>query len=340
MKKLISIILSSFMIGLILSGCSNKGNDTEITVYTAVEDNLIQDYIEGFNKKYSNIKVNIVRGSTGEVTSKLLAEKDRPAADVVWGLAASSLIVLDEEGILKPCKAEGIDRINPKFIDNKNKEPHWIGLSLWTNAITINLEEAKERNATTPNSYEELLKPEYKNQISMPNPASSGTGFMFVSCIIQSLGEKNGWEYLDKLNGNIRVYEHSGMGPIKSTEMGEQLIGLGMGGESLVEEKKHKQIKTYFPKEGLAWDIDGIAVINKEYINEGVKKFVEYILSDETMTIEAKSRNRIVTLKQPISIDGYPKNVADMLLKNDLNWASKNKSRIIDEWNKRYSSGK
>ncbi|RXI47030.1 putative 2-aminoethylphosphonate ABC transporter substrate-binding protein [Clostridium tetani] len=339
MKKLISVVLSFIMTAMFFSGCNSKSN-REITVYTAVEDNLIEEYIQGFNKVNSNIKVNIVRGSTGDITSKLLAEKDKPVADVVWGLAATSLIVLDETELLKPCKVEGVKNINSKFIDTKNKEPHWIGLSLWTNAITANLEEMKNKGVEIPKSYKELLKPEYKNQISMPNPASSGTGFMFVSCLIQSLGEKEAWNYLDKINESMRVYEHSGMGPIKSTEMGEQFIGLGMGGESLLEEKKHKQIKTFFPKEGLAWDIDGLGIINKENVNDSVEKFVNYILSDEAMEIEAKSRNRIVTLKNPITIEGYPKNVVDMLFKNDLNWASNNKSRIIEEWNKRYSVNK
>jgi len=338
MKKLISIILSCIAIITCFVGCGNKSSKNEITVYTAVEDNIIGEYIKAFNKKYPDIKVNIVRGSTGETTSKLLAEKNNPQADVVWGLAATSLIDLDKVGMLKGCKSEELKNINTKFLDSKNKDPHWVGISFWTNSITVNLKELKAKGLKVPMTYEDLLKPEYKKQIAMPNPASSGTGFMVVSCLIQTLGEETAWSYLDKLNSNMRIYEHSGMGPIKSTELGEQVIGLGMGGESLLEEKKHNQIKTYFPKEGLAWDIDGLGIINKKEANENVDKFVNWILSDEAMTIEAKLRNRIVTLKNPVAIEGYPKNVSDMLLKNNLYWASQNKDKIIDKWNKRYSS--
>ena len=45
-----------------------------ITVYTALEDELVTEYLESFNKKYPNIKVNIVRESTGIITARLLAE--------------------------------------------------------------------------------------------------------------------------------------------------------------------------------------------------------------------------------------------------------------------------
>ena len=63
----------------------------DLTVYTAVEAEDLKKYAKEFNKTNPDIKIKWVRDSTGIVTAKLLAEKNNPKADVVWGLAATSL---------------------------------------------------------------------------------------------------------------------------------------------------------------------------------------------------------------------------------------------------------
>lgn len=73
-----------------------KAAEGEITVYTALEDEQVTEYLAVFNEEYPDITVNVVRESTGIITARLLAEKDNPQADVVWGTAASSMMVLDD----------------------------------------------------------------------------------------------------------------------------------------------------------------------------------------------------------------------------------------------------
>ncbi len=77
---------------------------TTLLVYTALETDQLKAYQEGFNKVEPNIELKWVRDSTGVITAKLLAEKGNPAADVVMGVAASSLALLDKNGMLEPYK--------------------------------------------------------------------------------------------------------------------------------------------------------------------------------------------------------------------------------------------
>jgi len=81
---------------LLGAGAAHAG---ELTVYTAIEAEDLERYAAAFNAEYPDIKINWVRDSTGVVTAKLLAEKDNPQADVVWGLAATSLLILKTEGM-------------------------------------------------------------------------------------------------------------------------------------------------------------------------------------------------------------------------------------------------
>ena len=163
----------------------------EINIYTAIEDEFLNEYVNEFEKDYPDIKVNIIRDSTGIVTARLLAEKDNPKADIVWGVAASSLLILDEEGSLHPYTPIGLENVDEKFYDSKNEIPHWVGICLWTGAITVNTEELEKNGLPMPTSYTDLLNPIYKNEMIMPDPGSSGTGFLMVSGWLQNDGEEN-----------------------------------------------------------------------------------------------------------------------------------------------------
>ena len=76
------------------------------TVYTAIEADDLAKYAERFNKDHPDIEIQWVRDSTGIITAKLLAEKD-PQADMIWGLAATSLMLLKNEGMLEPYAPPG-----------------------------------------------------------------------------------------------------------------------------------------------------------------------------------------------------------------------------------------
>ena len=164
--------------------CSLAVNATELTVYTAVEAEDLKKYAARFNEQHPDIKVNWVRDSTGIVTAKLLAEKENPQADVIWGLAATSLMLLDEQNMLESYKPQGYDKLSPKFRDN-SENPVWTGMDAWMAAVCFNTVEAAKHNLPKPSSWEDLTKPVYKDHIIMPNPNSSGTGFLDVSSWLQ-----------------------------------------------------------------------------------------------------------------------------------------------------------
>lgn len=84
---------------------------TELLVYSALEADQVKAYKDAFEKDNPAIELKFVRDSTGIVTAKLLAEKANPQADVVWGLAATSLMLLDKEGMLMPYAPKGLDAV-------------------------------------------------------------------------------------------------------------------------------------------------------------------------------------------------------------------------------------
>src|SRR5699024_1623634 len=200
-KKLCAALLAAAALAA-LTGCggSGEGNTAdaegdkadagEITVYTALEDEQVTDYLAKFNETYPDIKVNVVRESTGIITAKLIAEKDNPQADVVWGTAASSMMVLDDMDALQPYEPEGCDRILVQFKSAKEVAT-WVGIDAGETAVVVNTAEVEKRGMTADEitTYEDLLDPRLKGHIVMSNPNSSGTGFLTVSAVLQLKGK-------------------------------------------------------------------------------------------------------------------------------------------------------
>ena len=160
-------------------------------VYTALETDQLKAYQEGFNKAYPDIDLKWVRDSTGVITAKLLAEKANPQADAVMGVAASSLALLDKNGMLEAYKPLNLDAIMSQYRDKKNP-PAWFGMDVWGATVCFNTVEAAKKNIPKPETWKDLTKPVYKGQVVMPNPASSGTGFFDVTAWLTLWGDDNG----------------------------------------------------------------------------------------------------------------------------------------------------
>lgn len=306
-----------------------------ITVYTALEDDQIAKYLPLFTQKYPDIKVNIVRDSTGIVTAKLLAEKGNPQADVVWGLAASSLLIADLQGMLQPYEPQGLDAVLPKMKDERTP-PHWVGIDAWMSAFCANTVELEKKGLPIPRSWNDLTKPEYKGQIVMSNPASSGTGYLSVSAILQLKGEEKGWKYLDRLHQNIAQYMHSGSKPCKAAGAGEYPLGISFGYRAVKQKNNGEPIEPVFPKEGSGWDIEANALVQKNQIKPAAKKFLDWAISPEISQEYAKNF-AVTAVKTNTKVPkGFPPDPTAQLINNDFQWAAQNRDRILAEWTKRY----
>ncbi|MFD2699082.1 putative 2-aminoethylphosphonate ABC transporter substrate-binding protein [Paenibacillus shunpengii] len=351
MKKDAMLLICLLLISALLAACGTNGSgagegssaqagsgsgEEELTVYTALEDDLIEAYLASYREKYPNVKLNIVRDSTGVITAKLLAEKDNPQADVVWGVAATSLLVLDEQGMLAPYSPAGIERIQPEFKDEA--EPaRWVGIDAWETAFIVNTIEMENRGLAVPQTYEDLLKPEYKGMITMPNPASSGTGFLTVSGLTQLLGEEEAWSYMDKLHDNVGVYTHSGSKPAKMAGTGEYPIGISFGYRGIVEKNEGSPVEVVFPSEGSGWDVEANALIQKEHVKQTAKDFLDWAIADEAMTEYAKNYPITAVKNESGAIpEGYTQDPMNQLIEYNLEEAASQRDEVLAEWSSRY----
>ena len=306
-----------------------------LTVYTAVEADDLKKYAARFNEDHPNIQIKWVRDSTGVITAKLLAEKANPQADVIWGLAATRLMVLNGEGLLMPYAPKGVERLDPQFRD-KATPPAWVGMDAWVAAICFNTVEAKKRNIPAPTSWKDLVKPIYKGQVVMPNPASSGTGFLDVSSWLQIFGEAEGWKYMDALHQNVAVYTHSGSKPCAMAAQGEYVVGVSFEFRAARLKKQGAPIDIVFPEEKSGWDMETTAIVKGTKNAELARTLVDWSVSDKAMKLYSEGYAVVAVTRMSQPIEFLPGNMLDRMAKNDFAWAASHRKRILDEWQKRY----
>ena len=310
----------------------------DLLVYTALEDDELAIYLPVFKKAHPEINIKIYRDSTGIVTAKLLAEKDNIQADVVWGTAATSLLVANELGMITGYNPKGIEMVRKGMKDGKNDPVRWVGVKAYVTGIVGNTIEMEKKGITMPKSYADLLKPEYKGSVVMPNPASSGTGFLTVSAILQVMGEEKGWDYLDQLHENIAMYTHSGSKPAKMAGKGEFPIGVSFAYRGFKQRAKGEPVVVAFPAEGSGYEVEANALMKKPRIKKEARVFLDWAISDEAMAMYAKVYPIVATDIAVEAPDGWPANPMSVLIDNDLDWAANNRKRILKEWTKRYDA--
>lgn len=318
-----------------LTAAMNASAQTDLTVYTAVEAEDLKKYAERFNEDHPDININWVRDSTGVITARLLAEKENPQADVVWGLAGTSLLLLKNEGMLSPYAPKGLDQLSPKFRD-RDETPSWVGMDAWMAAICVNTIEAENNGLPMPSSWEDLTDPVYRGHVVMPNPNSSGTGFLDVSAWLQLMGEDQGWQFMDGLHQNISRYTHSGSKPCKMAASGETPIGVSFAFRGARLKEKGAPLELVFPKEGLGWEVEATAIVNGTDKVEAAQTLVDWSITRKAMEMynEGYAIVGMPGVAQPV--EHFPTNAEELIIDNDFGWAASNREAILAEWARRY----
>ena len=310
---------------------------TKLTVYTALEPDQLGPYKEAFEKANPDVEIAWVRDSTGVITARVLAEKDNPRADVIWGLGASSIALFDSMGMLEAYAPKGIAEVKPVFKSSKNP-PSWTGMDAWLAVMCFNTVEGGKKNLPKPTSWADLANPVYKDSIVMPNPASSGTGYQAVYAWIQIMGEKAAWDFMDKLHQNIAVYTHSGSAPCVQAAKGERIIGIGFDMRGAKEKTGGAPIDIIMAKEGAPWDMEATAIVKGTKNLAAAQKLADFAVTKGAYELYGKYYAILGYPGINAAPPNYPPSADAAMAKIDLAQMGQERAKILAEWTKRYDS--
>ena len=310
---------------------------TKVTIYTALENDQLGPFKTAIEKDVPDAEVVWVRDSTGVITARFMAEKDNPRADMVMGLAVTSLIGFEKAGLLETYQPAGVDKLQAIYRDDK--APYtWTGMDAYLGVICFNTAEAGKISVKTPASWKDLLNPALKGKVVMPHPASSGTGYLMVGGWLQMMGEAEGWKFMDGLHENIAVYTHSGSAPCVHAARGERVAGVALDMRGASEKSKGAPLEVIVPNEGTGWELEATAIVKGSKNLAIAKKVADWGATKGASELYSKTYALVAHPDVKNIPANYPANAEKGMIKNDLTWMAENRERILAEWTKRYES--
>ena len=330
-------IMGACALAALLSIAPASAQRTKLTLYTAIENDQLGPFKQAIEAAVPEVEVVWVRDSTGVITARFLAEKDNPRADIVLGLAVTSMIQFEKMALMETYEPKGADKLKPEYRDST--PPYtWTGMDAYLSVVCFNTAEGKKNNVAMPTSWQDITKPEYKGKIVMPHPASSGTGYLTIAAWVQLMGEKAAWEFMDKLHDNIAVYTHSGSAPCVQAAKGERMAGIGFDMRGAREKTQGAPIEIVLPKEGAGWDLEATGIVKGTKNLELAKKVADWGASKGASELYSKYYALVADPTVKNIPPNYPANAEAAMVKNDFAWMADNRDRILAEWSKRYES--
>lgn len=308
-----------------------------ITVYTVYEEDEAAAFLAEAKKALPDIDVNLLRLSNGDLIARIIAEQANPQHDVLWGVAVTSLFNPDIIKTLEPYKPAGIDKVPEQFRD---KEDRWFATTGYMAAFCVNNERLKDKGLTMPKSWADLTDPAFKGEVVMPNPASSGTGYIQIDSLIQQMGEEKGWAFLDKLDKNVAQYIKSGSKPCNVASMGEFTVGASFELRAIKNIAEGYPITMVIPSEGAGNELEGNALVSTSKHKEAAKRFLDWTVSKQAAD-EYYKWKAIVTIPggsmpENFKEAGLPEDISTVLYPVDFKAAADDRTEIIDTWQKKY----
>lgn len=306
--KAASLILCVLCVLTLFAGCGDKRE--KVIIYTSAEDFRIEHLRERIEEKFPDYNIVIEYKSTGDHAAKLLSEGKNTECDITYDLEYPYLQKLEAQGLLADLSE--FDR--SLFLENVAPSNYYMPDVRNGGAVIIDEQALKDKGIAVPTSYEDLLKPEYKGLICMPNPKSSGTGFMFLQSLCKAWGEEKALKYFDELSENIMEFSSSGSGPINKLIQKEAAIGLGMTSQAVNANKNGSNLKIAFFPEGSPYSMYGQGVIAGKLERTAVKEVFTYLSGEYTKINNQELFPEQLYKEGPAKVEGYPSDItyADM----------------------------
>ncbi len=319
--------LAAWLVGL----ASARAADP-INVYTIWPENYARPMFQEFEKQ-TGIKVNFLRFSSGEALARVMAEKNNPRIDVLFGGPVETFAAGIKEGIFAPYKPPSFDKLPARF---KQPDGMWTAIADDPLVFMTNGAFLKTNNLKPPASWNDLLNPAYKNGLQMADARTSGTAVTRIFSVLEVNGrnEDKAFDYLKKLRQNVQVYTKSGGGGTLPTGLGQAAGGIFFIVDALETKAKGYDVVISFPKEGIGTSAEAIALIKGAKNPEGGKKLIDFATSPAMQSKLAEYKVNFVPAHPDVKTEASLAEVLKdaKIFPIDEDYAGANRKRVIERW--------
>ena len=317
---------------------SAQGN---LTVLCSVQAEWCQAVATEFQKA-SGVKVAIVQKGSGEVFAQIKAEAANPRTDLWFGGTGDPHLQAADEQLTEVYRsarlAELHDWAQKQAVDSGYRT---VGIYAGALGYGFNTELLAKKKIAAPKCWADLIKPEFKNEVQVANPNSSGTAYTMIASLVQIMGEDKAFDYMKALHVSINTYTKSGTGPIKAVARGETTASISFMHDGITEAVAGFPVGVAAPCEGTGYEVGSMSIVKGARNMDNAKKFYDWALSADAQAIGAKAKqfqtpsNKVAPLPP-----GAPRLSEMKLISYDFKkyGASAERRRLIDKWEKDINS--
>ena len=284
----------------------------------------------------TGIKVLQSHKATGEAGAQIRAEAANPKTDIWWGGTGDPFLQAAEQGLLEPYRPAYINDLHSWSVRQYAMTQNMVG-GFYTSAIGFgwNTELLKKKGLPEPKCWSDMIKPEYKGEIEISHPASSGTAYTILAGLVQMMGEEQAFDYMKKLHKNISSYTRSGQAQAPNVAKGEVAIGISFifGFEGWRHNKY--PIKTVAPCEGTSYEVGGIAMVKGQRNKEAAKRYYDWLMSPQGQAIGGRANSLQVPANKTFKPDPRIPPIDNVrLIKYDFEKYGKaaERKRLLERW--------
>ena len=331
---------ATFTLGLALFS-SNALAEGQLNVICSVQAEWC-NMIATVYTRTTGTKVNIVQKGSGEAIAQINAESANPKTDVWFGGTGDPHLQAAEQGLTLEYKSASLNTLHPWAVQQAEQSGYkTVGIYAGPLGVAYNTELLAKKKLAAPTCWKDLLKPEFKGEIQMANPNSSGTAYVAIATLVQLMGEEKAFQYLKDLHKNIGQYQRSGTGPIKNVARGEATLSISFIHDAPGEKEKGFPVGAVAPCEGTGFEIGSISIVKGARNLENAKKFYDWSLTAAAQEMGAAAKQFQVPSNKSAKVD--PR-VPDFRKIKFINYdfgkygKTAERKRLIERWEKDVNS--
>jgi len=309
------------------SGVAHAGS---ITVYSALESDEIDTYLAAARKALPDVDIRVLRLSSGDLAARLIAESAQPRNDAIWGMAVTDMLDPRIARLLAPVRGGDIDRMPAAF---RAADARWFAPTGFLAALCVNRQALAEAGLPAPTTWRDLASPVYRGQIAMPDPSSSGTGYMVLSALTANGSDGSAKKRMVALTRNVGQVTLSGSAPCKPARIGEFPIGISFAFTAMQSIRQGYPIDMVLPTDGRGYELEGSGLMATSANAADATRFLEWTASPEAAALYRGYKEIVAT---PGSVptaeqqrDGLPADLVSTLPARDFAAAARERTSLI-----------
>ncbi len=313
-----------------------------LTVYCSVQEEWCRPMMAAFERA-TGVSVAMTRKSSGETLTQIRAEASNPRGDVWWGGTGDPHLQAAQENLTEEYHSPRLAELQPWAVRQAEQARHrTVGIYAGALGYSYNTRELERRRIAAPRCWSDLIKPEFRDEIQVADPNTSGTSYTMLATIVQLMGEEPAFTYLRALHRNVNQYTRSGAAPARAVATGETLVGITFLHDAVTQKVNGAPVAIVAPCEGTGYEIGSMSIIRGARNMENARRFYDWALSPEAQAIGAQAHSYQLPSNRAAPIPPEAPRFEDVrLIDYDFaRWGNAEvRTRLLQRWDREVRAG-